>query len=121
MVAVLGWSGIFVFFSILSQGAAVVTGDSEAMGYALWFSLLAFVPPAIGFGGDWLYNKKVDAGKAKERLPFHLRWDGWEPGHMGDDDPEWVNSYFYNWRTGKAEKISQHVFLHERLSLPPQK
>lgn len=41
----------------------------------------------FGCIGDILHNRKVRRGDAQYRLPFYLRWRGWEMGPLRHADP----------------------------------
>jgi hypothetical protein len=98
------WGGL----SIGCQTLAVLSGDLDFMRAGFGFALLAAVVPIYGLLGDWLYSQKK---RARYRLPFWLRWDGWTIGHMSMgtsyNRANSMNSFYYDVDAARKVPISK--------------
>ena len=52
-----------------------------------------------GPASDIWHNHQAKAGREPRRLPWRLRWDGWQPRHANEEDASnglAENSYYYD-------------------------
>lgn len=109
MGTVVGWLILWGGFAIFGQVVAFFTGDREFTTWGLACSILAAVLPVVGLLDDWRYNRKK---RARYRLPFWMRWDGWKIGHQKEnldlrfiEGRDFINKKYYDNRTEKLVPI----------------
>jgi hypothetical protein len=73
------WATAFVVVATGGAVLAYVTVAVIGLSAPLWPIVLAFI--IAGAVSDYLYGRKMRAGKAPYLLPFYLRWRGWLEGY----------------------------------------
>ena len=101
---------LLVLVGLATLGAFTIFLLITGVAYVVLFVLLGIFIAAtivVGATGDYLYNKKVAAGKVSFRLPFYLRLKGWQIGH--NDGAQFKNGLVFDKKRNQIVSIVRSV------------